>query len=307
MFRHSVERERRRREAKRSGAENRKRLEKAGIRIVDEPAAFPWSSVEKPISQLVDPDGEAPDGHVGPVPFTPERHAGCPFHAALIERLTGDVVYLCENPAEAGHVRQRRPWESDEEPMSPEEEERRAQQAQDAQRERAERAEALQVAATVRHDFTRDLLQRPGLGGRAAALDAARFAVAAMWEFVANAYGWGPDELAEFADLIRVQVDTEATWGQQQQAVVAAIRGMRRVDDLAGVLLAIHALRVEPTLADEDWTEEGAALVGFLTTQGYEPSPVERDLIGSIVPMVQPSVAAPDEGEPPSGEEDATA
>src|SRR5207302_5666929 len=37
-------------------------------------------------------------------------------------------------------------------------------------------------------------------------LDPARFVVAAMWEFLAEAYDWGPDELAEFADLIGVQV-----------------------------------------------------------------------------------------------------
>src|SRR5438445_652057 len=67
MFQYAVERERRRREAKRRGAENRKQLEKAGIQIVEEPASFPWSSVEKPLSQLVDPEGEAPEGHVGPV------------------------------------------------------------------------------------------------------------------------------------------------------------------------------------------------------------------------------------------------
>jgi hypothetical protein len=89
-------------------------------------------------------------------------------------------------------------------------------------------------------------------------LDAARFVVAAMWEFLAEAYDWGPDELAEFADLIGVQVAQQPTWGQPQQAVLAAIREMRRVDDLAGVLLAIHALRIEPTLADEEWNEEPA-------------------------------------------------
>jgi hypothetical protein len=136
-------------------------------------------------------------------------------------------------------------------------------------------------------------------------LDAARFVVAAMWEFLAEAYDWGPDELAEFADLIRVPIDQQPTWGQQQQAVVAAIREMRRVDDLAGVLLAMHAVRVEPTLADEDWNEDGVALVAFLTTQGYQPSPVECELIDRIVPM-RPTEASDLGNELPSdGEEDA--
>jgi hypothetical protein len=170
--------------------------------------------VEKPLSQLVDPEGEAPEGHVGPVPFTPERHAGCPYHAALIERRSGEVVYLCLNPAEAGHIRQRQAWERHDEPISSEEEERRAQETEAAERQRAERRESLEVAAKVRHDFTRDLLQRPGLGGKAAALDAARFVVAAMWEFIAEAYDWGPDELTEFADLIRAPIDQLPTWGQ---------------------------------------------------------------------------------------------
>jgi hypothetical protein len=44
-------------------------------------------------------------------------------------------------------------------------------------------------------------------------LDAARFVVAAMWEFLAEAYDWGPDELAEFADLIGVQVAPAAHLG----------------------------------------------------------------------------------------------
>jgi hypothetical protein len=131
----------------------------------------------------MDPNGEAPEGHVGPVPFTPERHAGCPYHAALIERRSGEIVYLCQNPTEAGHVRQRQAWERDDKPISPEDGERRAQQSETAERQRGERRESLEVAAKVRHDFTRDLLQRPGLGGKAAPLDAARFAVAAMWGF----------------------------------------------------------------------------------------------------------------------------
>jgi ParB/RepB/Spo0J family partition protein len=202
MFQYAVERERRRREAQRRGAENRKQLEQAGIQIVEEPSAFPWASVEKPVSQLVDPEGEAPEGHVGPVPFTPERHAACAYHAALIERRSGEIVYLCRNSAVAGHIRQRQAWERDSEPISPEEEERRAQEAEAAEQLRAERRESLGVAAKVRHDFTRDLLQRPRLGGKAATLDAARFVVAAMWEFIAEAYDWGPDELSEFADLI---------------------------------------------------------------------------------------------------------
>jgi hypothetical protein len=126
-----------------------------------------------------------------------------------------------------------------------------------------------------------------------------------MWEFMAEAYDWGPDELAKFADLIGVQVRQKPTWGHQQQSVVAAIREMRRVDDLAGVLLAIHALRIEPTLADDDWNEDGAALVAFFTTQGYQPSPVERELMGSIVSM-PPTGATESEDEPPSGGEDAS-
>jgi hypothetical protein len=160
-------------------------------------------------------------------------------------------------------------------PLLPEEEQRRVHEAESAERQRAERRESLEVAAKVRHDFTLDLLQRPGLGGKAAALDAARFVVGAMWEFMAEAYDWGADELSEFADLIGVQIDQEPTWGQQQAAITAAIRERRRVDDLAGVLLAMHAVRIEPTLADEDWNEDGAALVAFLTRQGYQPSPAQ--------------------------------
>ena len=126
-----------------------------------------------------------------------------------------------------------------------------------------------------------------------------------MWEFMAEASDWGPDEVSEFADLIGVQIDQEPTWGQEQAAIGAAIRERRRVDDLVGVLLAMHAIRIEPTLADEDWSEDGAALVAFLTSQGYQPSPVESELMGRIVPM-RASEAADPEGELPSGEEEAS-
>ncbi len=238
------------------------------------------------------------------MPFTSERHAACPYHAALIERRSGEIVYLCLNPAEAGHIRQRQAWERDPELISPEGEEQR-QQAEATERQRADRRESLEVATKVRHDFTRELLQRPGLGGKAAALDAARFVVAAMWEFIADAYNWGADEVGEFADLIGVDIDEEPTWGQQHQAITAAIREKRRVDDLAGVLLAMHAVRIEPTLADEDWSEDGVALVAFLTSQGYQPSPIEAELMGRIVPM-QPHEASSPDGEQPSAEEDAS-
>jgi hypothetical protein len=127
--------------------------------------------------------------------------------------------------------------------------------------------------------------------------------VAAMWEFMAEAYDWGPDELSEFADLIGVQIDQKPTWGQQQAAISSAIRERRRVDDLAGVLLAMHALRIEPTLADEDWNEDAAALVAFLTSQGYQPSPVESELMGGMVPM-RARKAAVSEDAQPSSEED---
>ncbi len=131
--------------------------------------------------------------------------------------------------------------------------------------------ESLEVAAKVRRDFTRDLLQRPGLGGKEAALEVARFTVAAMWEFIAEAYDWGPDELSEFADLIGVQIDQEPTWGQQQAAIGVAIRERRRVDDLAGVLLAMHALRIEPDPSRRG-LERGRSRPGGLSDQPGPPA-----------------------------------
>jgi hypothetical protein len=80
---------------------------------------------------------------------------------------------------------------------------------------------------------------------------------------------------------------------------------MRRVDDLGGVLLAMHAIRVEPSLADEDWSEDGSALVAFLASQGYQPSPIESELMDRIVPM-RPTEGADLGGELPSSDEDAT-
>jgi hypothetical protein len=88
-------------------------------------------------------------------------------------------------------------------------------------------------------------------------------------EVIAEAYDWGAEEVGEFTDLIGVEIDQLPTWGQQQEAIGSAIQERRRVDDLVGVLLAMHAVRIEPTLADEDWNEGGASLVAFLTSQGY--------------------------------------
>jgi hypothetical protein len=66
----------------------------------------------------------------------------------------------------------------------------------------------------------------------------------------------------------------------------------------------MHAVRIEPTLAVEDWSEDAVALVTFLTSQGYQPSPVESELMGGIVPL-QPHEPSSPEAEQPSAEEDA--
>jgi hypothetical protein len=58
----------------------------------------------------------------------------------------------------------------------------------------------------------------------------------------------------------------------------------------------MHTVRIEATLAGEDWNEDGAGLVAFLTSQGYQPSPVESELMGGIVPMRAREAADP-EGE----------
>jgi hypothetical protein len=110
--------------------------------------------------------------------------------------------------------------------------------------------------------------------------------------------------ISPHGEVLGVQIDDEPTWGQQQ-AITAAIRERRRVDDLAGVLLAMHAVRIESTLAAEDWSEDGAALVAFLTSQGYQPSPVESELMGGIVSM-RPTEGADLRGELPGSEENAT-
>jgi hypothetical protein len=98
------------------------------------------------------------------------------------------------------------------------------------------------------------------------------------------------------ADLIGFQLDEQLTWGERQQAIGCAIRERRRVEDLAGVLLALHVIRIEPTLVNDDWSQEGAALVAFLSSQGYQPSPVESELMGGVDPLQQ-SEAGEAEGE----------
>jgi hypothetical protein len=66
---------------------------------------------------------------------------GGPYGGRTPRRGRSEIVYLCQNPAEAGHIRQRQACEREDEPISPEEEEQRAQEAEAAGRQRAERAE----------------------------------------------------------------------------------------------------------------------------------------------------------------------
>jgi ParB family transcriptional regulator, chromosome partitioning protein len=83
-FKFTVERERRAHEKATAIAQARRDFEKAGVRVIERPDGFAWSSQEQPIQNFVDPKADPAEGQ--PVRFTPIAHgAVCPHHAVIVD------------------------------------------------------------------------------------------------------------------------------------------------------------------------------------------------------------------------------
>jgi ParB/RepB/Spo0J family partition protein len=89
-FRHILHGLRQAREAVKAEKKTRAALKKAGVPVLDKPDGYPWSSTVKSLERMglsVDEISE---------------HAGCPGHAAVIDR-EGAAEYVCQDPTTHHH------------------------------------------------------------------------------------------------------------------------------------------------------------------------------------------------------------
>src|SRR5437879_7975881 len=101
-FKFTVEQERRARERAAAVTQAKRDFEKAGVRVIERPDGFHWSSQEKPGQSSMDPQAEAVEGQ--PVRFTPEDHrAVCPHHAVIVDTYNAEPIHVCTDPAASGH------------------------------------------------------------------------------------------------------------------------------------------------------------------------------------------------------------
>ena len=315
-FRFRVERERREREQRAKIVQLRSELEATGIRVIDPPARFDWGSVEKHVSHFVDP--AAPAGDDGsPGRFTPAAHAaGCSFHAVFVDPHDIRAVYVCTNPDEAQHVTLGRvhtapitstgpagaaaPEPTPEQVQAAQEAERAEEERRaEARREEAERRENLEVAGRLRGAFLTSTIQRSGRAHVAAVLRLLLTDHLLAWLEDASV-----EEVTELGRLLDARLSPQSDddnetmddrMAELTRDLQAALDSRRTPDALAGALLAIVAQDREYALRDGyGWGHEPCRrYVTFLIAQGYEPTPIERELLDRYDPETSdvPAVA----------------
>jgi ParB family transcriptional regulator, chromosome partitioning protein len=275
-FKFTVEQERRGREKAAKIAEARREFEKTGIRVIERPDGFPWSSREQPAQSFIDPTAEPVDGQ--PIAFTPVTHSGaCPHHAVIVDTYNAEPVHVCTDPAAAGHQPFRQHplrAENEEDERDPD-----AEEAWEAERQRQDqRQEALIVAARVRRSFAQGLVQPSGMK---AAEPLLRLAVR---DAVIDALDDSdPDEIRSLGEMLGVTItDQIEEWEPVLEAFTQAIQSRRTIQDLIGVLFALRLLDYESRgRSEHHWqTDDGfCGYVSLLVELGYEPSDIERELI----------------------------
>jgi len=152
------------------------------------------------------------------------------------------------------------------------------------ERERAERQEALQVASRTRAASLASAVQRSGRGHQTAVL---RLLLAEHFQaWLEDASLEDVDELAHLIDArLTPAADESASVDDRMAEVEADLRGAldsrRSPDALVGALLAITAQDREFALREGyGWGDERCRrYLEFLIAQGYEPSPIERELL----------------------------
>jgi ParB/RepB/Spo0J family partition protein len=312
-FGYRIEGERQRRQRQARITALRRQLAAAGAQVIDPPRGFPWTSTEQPVSKFIDPVVEpGPDGKL--TPFTPEAHAAaCPLHAVFIHPHDVEPVYVCRNPAEAGHQSvHQRPATTVASPIASAEavpdadadsgvdgaaaeaerlrqEEERQRQAEELQRQaeaEARRREALQVAAGLRRGFLTTLVGRSGKAHLQAVL---------RLLLTENLEAWLDDasleDLQQLAGVIDARVPEQTDdaspddlWEEVERNLRAALDSRRTPDALAGALLAIVVHNREAALAaGYGWSDPSCRrYLDWLVAQGYETTEPERELLGDV-------------------------
>jgi ParB/RepB/Spo0J family partition protein len=315
-FRYQVERERRAREIRARIAELRRQLEATGVHVIDPPAKFDWGSVEKRVEAFVDPSAPASEDG-SPARFTAAAHAAaCSFHAVFVDPHEIRPVYVCTNPEEAQHSKGVRTFTTPLNPSGPNgtpgpaepteaerqaaEEAERAEQQRiaEAQRAEAERREALEVAGRLRATFLASTVQRSGKAHLVAVLKLLLAEHFQAW--LDDARLEDVEELARLIDARLTPASGEDETVDDRMAEVerdlrGALDSRRSPDALAGALLAITAQDREFALREGyGWGDERCrGYFDFLIAQGYEPTPIERELLGRYDPETSdvPAVA----------------
>jgi ParB/RepB/Spo0J family partition protein len=306
-FRWKLERERRKREIRTKINQLRRQLAETGVRIIDPPQRFPYQSIEKPVSFFLDPKAPAQDDG-GAGRFTPATHAAaCAFHAVFVDPHDIKAVYVCTNPEQANHVNgavvytvsmrpAAQPGAAAAEPTP--EQVRAAEEAQraeeernaEAQRQEAERRESLEVAGRLRSAFLTSTVGRSGKAHVAAILR-----LLLTDHFLAWLDDASVEDVEELAGLIDAKLtpesdDVNETMDDRLAELTgnlqAALDSRRTPDALAGALLAIIGQDREFALREGfGWGDERCRrYMELLIAQGYEPTPIERELLDRYDP-----------------------
>jgi ParB family chromosome partitioning protein len=215
--------------------------------------------------------------------LTVERHASCPGHAAYVKRAWGadkaETVYVCVHPKIHGHtdLHSRTPSGSGELSDEVKAERRRVR----------ENNEAWRSAEKVRRRWLRDFLARRTAPKGAAALVAT--ALAHGEQALGRAFG---NRHLRALDLFRM--DGMTTDDPDYDSTRRGMRGLTTLLDGVSEARALHVVlgivlsAYEDSWGTDTWRHPGAADVrylAFLMANGYEPSEVERLVLGAPIPQ----------------------
>ncbi|SEM70302.1 ParB/RepB/Spo0J family partition protein [Streptacidiphilus jiangxiensis] len=199
-------------------------------------------------------------------PVLPEKHAGCPGHAARIDRATGEAVFLCLDPVAHGHKVPKKA-------AKPRSEQEKARHASVVAHNRAWRD-----ARPVRHKFIAELVARPKVSEAVQLFCLSHL----LHQNEGSSRYADRGELAYAAGFLGVPEPKTGRWNKPfQGAITKAMKGRRS----ANLLFAHVAAVVEFDMGDRAW-EDGSAQVKewlrLLAAEGYTLSEVEAEITGPL-------------------------
>lgn len=249
---YAIAEERRRLQNKAAKAAATALLTDAGVPVVAQPKAFPYGSREARVTDLALADGITA--------YSADTHVGCPGHAGFVDR-DGSAVLICRDPDSHGHVRL-----TGSSYLSPAEVERRDAAA----KAEAERVEALEVAATVRREFVRELLA------------AAKPADGLLRIALLITFGYGSDAPPEQPEIVCELLGIDTTSGSMAKAYATRLDKTpdgRLWQHTVAQAAALSEANLTRLLTGRRWGYRPAltstwldALIGC----GYQPSDIEQ-------------------------------